>query len=761
MKKRKKTMRLQSSVLTLAVALSCCLPGIVMAEETQSATAEQQADHAQEQTQATDQQSANKPDNKPVTDIPQTTNVPVAEVEVKAKKEQPPTIGQQPDAEGVNNYVITHSSAGSKSDIASKDLPQTITSIGQKVMKEQHITTFDQALANIAGVFPTETLDYWHNEGRYSIRGFGSGFDAPFYVNGMSDIDSTLSRWTGNIDRIEVLKGPASVLYGNGSPGGLINFVTKKPLPYLSYTIGTDYLSWGGRSQDIDMSIPLTEDKKWLSRTIIQNADYRSFQQGVKYKRFDGSFVVVGQPKPDITYTFEMGYHHHHGLDPANLTLPAIGTIYEPYGLIPYDANYNNPDVKGTYIARNIQARVDYKVNDIWTIHTALGYSKRSTYVNSEFIYNNSVNTSTHTIDKVGWTEKFGSTDTRSWETTANGKFKAWGVNHDLTLGYTWSYSTWDNPWCNYNRGTLGSVDIFHPVFPAPWKEGGWTSDDPEKEYRYGSYISDVVELSPKLKFSAGISFTKDKLNDEDYEKISGRSWRSGFSYETSSGVVWFVGRSTYYEPLSNQTNTAGKTFHFKPETGDQVEGGVKVDLSNRASVTLSTYRINRNNRVYTLPPATDPKSYAQIGRQTSKGIDLDVSYVISPGWNLLLAYSHCNAEITKDSRYAIGSRLPNIPIDTLRLWSTYEAQDGHWKGWGFGGGITHVGNRALSYDKSDGSLHGYTTLDGVIYYKTKNYRYSLNAYNLTNRKYWAYGGTNYVQAGTPRNYILRVERTF
>ncbi|MCP6658134.1 hypothetical protein NL521_29820, partial [Klebsiella pneumoniae] len=79
------------------------------------------------------------------------------------------------------------------------------------------------------------------------------------------------------------------------------------------------------------------------SRTIIQNADYRSFQQGVKFKRFDGSFVVEGQPKPDITYTFEAGYHHHHGLDPANLTLPAIGTIYKPYGLIPYDALYVNP----------------------------------------------------------------------------------------------------------------------------------------------------------------------------------------------------------------------------------------------------------------------------------------------------------------------------------------------------------------------------------------------------------------------------------
>ncbi|MCP6658045.1 TonB-dependent receptor, partial [Klebsiella pneumoniae] len=82
-------------------------------------------------------------------------------------------------------------------------------------------------------------------------------------------------------------------------------------------------------------------------------------------------------------------------------------------------------------------------------------------------------------------------------------------------------------------------------------------------------------------------------------------------------GTTWFIGRSTYYQPLSPSDNEIGQIFYFKPESGDQVEGGVKVDMGNKASITLSTYRISRKNLVYTIPD-TDPKIYAQIGQETS-----------------------------------------------------------------------------------------------------------------------------------------------
>ena len=770
MNKTKKIMRKQVGAAALVLAMSCWLPGMALAEEnsdsvqakgTQAVAAEQQSN--QEQGQASEQKSETKAGNNPdVADTAtQNGNVPVAEVEVKADKEkQKLTIGQQENAEGVKDYVITHSYAGSKSDVENKDLPQSIASVGQKVMQEQHVTTIDQALSNIAGVTPgLNSLDYWDTSDRYAIRGFGAGFNAPFYVNGLSDRYSVMSRWTGNLDRIEVLKGPAAVLYGNGSPGGLINFVTKKPLPYESYTIGTDLLSWRGRSIDLDMSIPLTKDKKWLSRTILQNADYGDFRWGdTRYKRFDGDFIVQGQPKQDLTYTFEAGYHHHIGADPGDIGfVPGIRNKATYYWLLPYDANYTKYK-KFEFIARTIQARVDYKLNDIWTIHSALGYSERSTY-RDRIMGTRTVNR-TNLTQTVSWSQGVRESDTKSWDTNANGKFKAWGLNHDLTLGYTWAYSTWNNPW---SKSCLryGSISLLEDQdYPTPYVQYSYTNSA-STEKRLGTYISDIVELSPKVKFTAGGSWTRQKLSDVQNPEISGHSSRLGFTYEASPGVTWFVGRSTYYEPQSPSTNDAGQTFYFTPESGDQVEGGVKVDMSNRASVTLSTYRINRGNMVFGLD--TDPKTYVQIGKITSKGMELDATYAIRPWWNLLLSYSYCNGRVVTDDYYASGSPIPYIPKHTLKLWTTYEAQDGHWKGWGFGGGLTHVGTRALDYNvKNWGYLAGYNTIDGVIYYKpSSDCRYSLNIYNLTNRKYWEYGNGSYFKAGNPRNFILRAEWTF
>lgn len=766
MKMRRTTKTLVCGV-ALAAAVGSWLPGTVAAEDTDTAANTEATAAADAQpAPAGDEQAKQDADQKNSTVAAKTADeltIPEAKVEVHANRDEL-TIGQPADAEGVKDYVITHSYAGSKSDVENKDLPQSIASVGQKVMKDQHVTTIDEALSNIAGVaMGLDSLDYWDTSSRYAIRGFGSGFNAPFYVNGLSDRYSVMSRWTGNLDRIEALKGPASVLYGDGSPGGLINFVTKKPLPYQSITLGTDFRSWGGRSLDIDMSIPMTKDKKWLSRTIMQNADYGDFRWGdVRSKRFDGSFIVQGQPKQDLTYTFEAGYHRHTGSDPGDIGfLPATGTIYSPKGLIPYDANYTDYR-QFEFIARTIQARVDYKLNDRWTIHSALGYSNRSTY-RDRIMGNRTVDLSTLT-QQVNWVRNMRISDTKSWDTTVNGKFKAWGLKHDLTFGYTWAYSTWNTPWATMSTKTYGPISLLEDQdYPLPPAQKSYIYQG-ATEQRFGTYLSDIVELSSKVKLAVGGSLTRQKENSPNPNTL-GRSSRVGLTYEASPGITWFVGRSTSYEPLSPTTNQYGQIFYFKPETGNQVEGGVKVDISNKASATLSAYRINRSNMVFNLDTDNDGKTdtYEQIGQHTSKGIELDSTYVIRPGWNLLLAYSYCDARIINANRYPTGTRLPSIPVNTLKLWSTYEVQNGRWKGWGFGGGLTHVGDRALGWYSKYGYLDSYNTIDMVIYYKppSSNCRYSLNIYNLTNKKYWAYGNSSYAKAGDPRSFTLRAEWTF
>lgn len=763
---------------TLAIAMLLYGPGIVKAETAATqpeSTQKADGDKQQQTEQAANQQAKQDNTESSAAAASSEAKVPVAEVEVTADKEKTAekqknklTIGQQPDAEGVKNYVITQSSTGSKSNIKNKDLPQSIASVGQKVMDDQNCLTASDALANIAGVSAQKAPSYFDVYSAYTIRGFDSAYG---YVDGLWDQCTANNGWIGNIDRIEVLKGPASVLYGNGNRGGTINYITKKPLPYEAFTYGMEYGSWGTKSVKTDVSVPLTEDKKWLSRTIIEKTDYATFQRNSDdFKRFNGSFIVQGKPRDDTTYTFTAQFNDYKSSAPSYL--PLTGTINPPYGLVPYDASYNDPTAKTHTIGRALSARVEHKFNDVWTVSTGLRYSTYTYDGNLKFgsgLNVNAINPALSTVNM--YYQSFYRQNTAwAWDTTANAKFKTGDLNHDLTTGFTWAHYTQEQPRGIMGRRPYATVNVLDPVFPE-YNISGMSWGRYSQVYRYGSYLSDVIELTPKLKLSAGVSLTKksSEFSGSSAIKDSGTAKRFGVTYETSPGVTWFAGYSTYYEPQDPQ-NDGYNYVYFKPETGDQVEGGVKVDVSKRASLTFSVYRINRENMVYGKEDPRDANHtmYDLIGKQRSKGFDLDASYVIQPGWNLLAMYSHCNAKVLEDETYATGSVVPNVPLNTFRLWTTYEYLDGPRKGLGVGGGLTYVGKRTVAYDNTIGSMDGYKTLDAVVYYKTKNTRYSLNAYNLTNKKYWATSswnssgtGASGVYAGTPRSFILRIEQSF
>ncbi|WP_094606711.1 Ferrichrome outer membrane transporter/phage receptor [Sporomusa silvacetica DSM 10669] len=749
MKIKKKKMRPLLYSTAFAVALSFYTPTFVGATENQETTTNESQEKIEVKT------------------AEQAVEIPVTEIEIKENKEKKQeglSIGQQPNAEGVNNYVVTHSSTGSKSDIDSKYLPQTITVIGQKVLKEQHADTVEKALSNVAGV-SVGTGSWSANSTNlnpsFNIRGFPSN---KFYVDGLYDNSSVVGGWTGNMDRIEVLKGPSSVLYGNNSPGGVINYVTKKPLTKESITIGQEFGSYGTWSTDIDMSIPLTKDKKWLSRTIINTDNQGSFYIGdVRSRHFNGSVIVQGKPKADTVYTFLATYNNYNLPGQYSGSLPWEGTIKPPYGVIPYNVNYYSPNARYYYIGRSISGQVEHKFNNIWSITSSLRYS-------------NSRNDRTMLGDET-WVNKYDTigsaynryifnNDTLSWDTTGNAKFKAWGLDHNLVLGYEWS--RYNSDWPLSVLGDVDPVSATNPIWGEPYNLR-YINSAASHIYRYGSYLSDTVTVSDKLKVTGGISHTA--YSDEKNQNAAGNTWRLGATYETSPGVTWFAGYSTAYEYQSAQSvKVGGKNVtvngtalkqYFSPKTGDQLEGGVKYNVSNKASVTLALYNIHMKNIANNAGTNRDT-DWQLVGEQASKGFEIDANYVIQPGWNLLAAYSHDEATTVADRVHPtwIGKQFSPVPTQTFKLWSTYEIQDGPRKGLGFGGGVTYVGKRPL--DNADSAWTGsYSTIDAVVYYKTKGWNYSLNLYNLTNKQYWPVLTGSTVYAGTPRSFTLRIERTF
>lgn len=719
------------------VALAVLTPGAVLAEEI---TTPAQAEKAASPEQAAE--------------------IPLTEIEVSEKKRQELTIGQKPDAEGVHNYVVTRSSTGSKTDVESKDVPQTIVVVGQKVLAEQHADTVEKALTNIAGVNTGTGL--WNPNANLNPSFYIRGFTANnYYYDGLYDTASGVAGWTGNMDRIEVLKGPSSLFFGQVQPGGIINYISKKPLTEESYSFGQEFGSWGSVSSDLDASVPLTRDKRWLSRTIMETDRLEQFQKDVTNKHFNGSIIVQGQPKDTTTYTFQATYNNYDIAGGWVGGLPIIGTILPPYGIVPYDANYYDPSMRYYFIERSLSARVDQKVNNTWTLTSALRYSSAHndrSYIGDERWVNGDYTTG-KIYSYYSW-DIFDVT-TYAWDTSGNAKFKALGFDHNLVLGYEWSryYQTWPIA----ASATLTPVDAYNPVFD-PRPVVSTSADAPLTRYRYGAYLSDTVTVSDKLKVSGGISHAKfTEENDSTGNSAQATTWRLGANYAVSPKVTWFAGYGTSFDYNAAKTikvngHTTG-TAYFKPKTGYQYESGIKYDASDKASITFTGYNIHQTNVVANTGTSSNTE-YQLVGEQAGKGIELDANYVVKPGWNVLLAYSHNDSRTVNDPQHPawVGKQTTAVPQESIKLWSTYEIQDGAWKGFGFGGGLTYVSKRPFYADNSLW-VPGYHVIDGVIYYKSKDWKYSLNLYNLQNKKYWVAQSGVEVYAGTPRSFTLRAER--
>nr|WP_092072805.1 TonB-dependent receptor [Dendrosporobacter quercicolus]NSL48881.1 TonB-dependent receptor [Dendrosporobacter quercicolus DSM 1736]SDM50156.1 iron complex outermembrane recepter protein [Dendrosporobacter quercicolus] len=720
---------------TLTIALSLGTQGITLAEDSAAKTAQEE-----QQLEPSDQ-------------------IPMTEIEVQERRKQELVIGQTPTAEGVTNYVVTRSSTGSKTEAETKDIPQTVTAIGQKVIEEQHADTVAKVLANVAGV-NTDT-GVWNPNANlnpsFYIRGFAAN---NYFFDGLYD-PSGVAGWTGNLDRIEVLKGPSSLFFGQMQPGGIINYITKKPLTEEAYSIGLEYGSWGSRSVSFDASVPLTQDGKWLSRTIVSTDHLAQFQKNVHNNHFNGSLIVQGQPRNDTTYTFQAMYNHYNLAGGYVGGLPAIGTIVAPYRLVPYDANYYDPGQRHYFIGRALSARVDHQINDIWTVTSAVRYS--GTHNDRRYIGDERWVDGDYTTGKIlsyySW--DIYNTDTYAWDTTANAKFTAGGLAHHVTLGYEWS--RYKQTWPISAGETLTPVDYLKPVFdPKPAAEvSPWRSTS---KYRHSTYLADTVAVSDKLRVSGGLSHASyAQTVDDTGGSVSDTTYRVGSTYESSPGLTWFIGYGTSFNYNSSQNIRVGGQpvgiQTFKPKRGRQLEGGVKFNISDKASLTLSRYNIHQTNIITNLGTTADT-DYRLIGEQASRGYELDLSYQIKPGWNLLAAYSNNDSTVVKNPQYPawVGKQTVAVPKQTFRLWSTYEIQGGAWQGFGFGGGITHVSKRPFDTLNTTW-VPGYNVMDAVVYYKANAWKYSLNVYNLANKKYYAAQTGVSVYAGIPRSFTLRAER--
>jgi len=643
----------------------------------------------------------------------------------------------------VKGYRAIRSASATKTDTAIRDIPQSISVIPATVLKDLGSTNVERALEFAGGVskqnnFGGLTLY------EYSVRGFTT---SEFYQDGFSanrGYPSTPD--AANIERIEVLKGPAASLYGRGDPGGTVNIVTKKPQPEAFTTLQTSAGSWDRYRTAVDVNTPLDSEGKVLTRVNLAVEDNHSFRDHVQSKRVFVAPSFSWQLDPDTSLLVESEFVRHSSTFDRGI-VDAPGISRSTFLGEPNDGDIDNHN-------NRLQATLEHHLNDAWKLRLASHYKQGSLWGDAS--ESRALNADGHTVNRryrersTGWHDSITQLELR-------GLFDIGSWQHELLVGTEYE---------DYRKkervtaiaGSPYAIDIYRPVYGQPKPNGARSGTDFfEQTKSHALNLQDQIILTDRLRGMLGARFEHFEQSIDDFTRNHAKSQqthdaftqRAGLLYQLTPQVGVFANASTSFKPNSGLD---ANNKSFKPEEGVGYEVGIKSELfDDRLSATLAAFHIEKEN-VLTLDPATNLNR--AVGKARSQGFDLQLTGQVTDAVRVIGAFAYIDAEVTKgDKAIPAGSRILGVAKRSGSLLGVYEFQDGALRGSDLGAAFTYVGDRSGEAG-TNFELPAYHTVDLLAHYKaTENVTVGLNLNNLFDEKYYERSYSNYwINPGEPRN---------
>jgi iron complex outermembrane recepter protein len=627
-------------------------------------------------------------------------------------------------------YRVPNSSVGTKTDTPLRDVPQSIQVIPQQVIKDRQTTSIPEALRAVPGIVPDVG-----DRGLFNDTTTRGSF-INYRKNGLRDPQGSQSgESSSNIERIEVLKGPASVLFGQGSFGGTINLVTKQPLSTPFYAVEGVIGNYDLYSGAVDLTGPLNDSKTLLYRLNLFAETSGSFIDFLGRDRIEVAPVLAVKLSKNTDLTLEAKYIRTSTV--SELGLPARGTILNNLnGEIPLNRYLGvlRDDEK----LNNFQLgyNLEHRFNENWQLRNAFQFAFRGIVPGGNLTFSVNLQDDDRTVERIySDTQKF-DIYTYLLDTNIVGKFKTGSIQHELLVGIELYRS---DTISKINEGPLNSIDLFNPDYSATiFSPPDTVIDDFTRTDELGIYLQDKVNLLDNLILLLGGRFDIINYKFEDFvagttqsQQNNAFSPRIGLVYKPIPQVSLYA---SYSRSFFQSVGRSRDGEIFQPERGTQYEVGVKADITKKLSTTLALFDITRSN-VLTIDPA-DPNFSIQTGKQNSRGLEFFVSGEILPGWSVIGGYSYVDARISEDNTLPVGNRLNNTPLHSASLWTTYEIQQGPVKGLGFGLGLFYVGDRQGDLENSF-TVPGYLRTDASIFYKRNKFRVALNFRNLFDIDYF------------------------
>jgi len=621
------------------------------------------------------------------------------------------------------------------------ETPQNIQILSADLLAAQDVTRLDEALRNVAGV---SGGGYYSSYDYFRIRGFdASGY---IYLDGMRldsyvDVNAELT----GLDQIQVVKGPASALYGQGALGGLVNFVSKRPTDQAFLNLSASYGSYASYEFAADGNMPISDD---VAGRLV--ATYRHDGSFIDHDTGNDRIYVAPSLSwkidADTALTLLTSYQH----DKMNIAMPltylggVVPSAYGSYSLKTYTGNLGNDNLSEVNRTQ-LGYQFSHRFNDVFTFNHRLRYTINDQKWNN-VLYTSYLQDTGSTLELYQYPynyDSFGSMLTTDNSLSAD--FTTGPLTHHVLVGSDY-YISHAHSHSAYSDATM-VLDLFHPAYhrPLPAYQYSFASND--SLHDLGAYVQDHIVYG---------DFTlTGSLRWDDAQSGSGASRatdvavtpRLGLTYTIVPDVVAFASYSESFLPQSG-TTFAGDPL--KPETGRQWETGLKSSLlDGKIDLSASLYYLTRNNVASS--DMAHNYFYLQAGKQRSRGFEFDSRFALDENWQAILTYAYTDAAVMEDSDPAmLGDSLRNVPKNAIGVWTRY-AFDGDLSGLSLAGGVHHYSGTAGDLPNTF-KLPAYTLVDAEIGYGVGDAELQVSFKNLTNERYFqgSYNDT-YVQPGFPR----------
>jgi iron complex outermembrane receptor protein len=644
-------------------------------------------------------------------------------------------------------YRAVQSNTASKTGAALADTPRSVSVVTRQRMDDQQSQTLTEVLGYVPGIFAPP---FAAGDGQAGDLFFVRGFNATDYGYGLlrdglrvqgNRYDSTSEPY--GLERVEVFRGPTSILYGENAPGGVVNLVSKRPTAEPRGEVQFSYGSHNRRQLGVDVSGPLTEEGNVLGRLVLlgRNADTQVDHQ--PDDRLYAAPSLTLNFDEDTSLTLLSTYQRDRTL--MELGYPAAGTLLRnPNGKIDKDTLLGDPDWDNfEREAWTLGYEFSHRFNGTWQFRQNSRYMQSR--IDRKEIWPSNLNNGGYgtTVTNTAY-DRYNKSIAYSLDNQLQADFATGSFEHTWLVGASLDRTSFNQDW---NAGSGGTTNVFNPVWVRHPTTPLRVQDALLEQTMYGVYSQLQTKVDNWVMLLGG---RLDRVNSQ-YRNRPGTlnaaadldywdsqfTWQAGLMYQFDNGLSPYISYSTAYSPTQQVSSLSGP---LEPTTSEQYELGLKYEPEGwNTSMTASVYDLRKKDDSLYDSVVGD---YRQIGRSRAKGVELELNSDVTENINVTAAYTYTDSRITQDAPGSLleDHQMTGVPRNQASVWGNYRFLDGNLQGLRLSAGVRHFDS---TFAYTPASLYGkldsgdVTLVDAAIGYTLDaHWSAEVNARNLLDKEY-------------------------